>query len=163
MAATSRSRATACTAFSTSVPYQVSVSGPGAFGIVLVADVVSLFELARHHARFWIGQATGARQRHEQRAALHVEAEFSIKRGPSFDAHAAVGRALEHMPEAKGCAVASAELLLEALDLGVGISVGVIELAPGATSAAKSETEIVDLPELATFFIIGGDSALERW
>ena len=58
--------------------------------------------------------------------------------------------------------MASAELLLEAFYLRVGIAVGAIELAPGAAPATEAESEIVGLPDRAALFIIGSDGALER-
>jgi hypothetical protein len=84
-----------------------------------VTDAVAILEFSRHHVRFGIGQASTARQRHEQGALFHVEAKSIVERVLFLAAHAAVGGTLERMPKPQGCAVGSAELTFEVFNFGI--------------------------------------------
>jgi hypothetical protein len=84
------------------------------------------------------------------------------ERGALFGADSAMRYALERMPEAESSAVCAPELVLEAFNLGVGIGIGGVELAPSATSAAEAEGKILGLAELATNGIVRRHGALKR-
>src|SRR5262245_10451954 len=54
------------------------------------------------------------------------------------------------------------KLVLEMLDLGVGVGVAVVEAAPSAEAATEAEGEIIGLAEVASGFVLRGDLSLER-
>src|SRR5262249_20236663 len=76
--------------------------------------------------------------------------------------NASVRRPLELVPELSCRWVTVAVRVLELLDLGVGIGVAIIELAPGAEPAAEAKSQIVGLAEVAPGLVVGGHGALER-
>src|SRR5262249_18099683 len=137
--------------------------GPATLRIVLEAQRARALEFSRHHLRFRIGNAAAARQRQPQRAVLHLPRDpiflgFDLLPGDD----GLVRGTFEALPEIGCRRMCPPEIVPEALDPRVSVSVAAIKLAPSAEAATEAEGEIIGLAEVASGFVLGSDLSLER-
>ena len=81
--------------------------------------------------RFGIGEAPPAQQRYVERPVGELEGE-TVEGVALSGADGLFDPAFEPAPEPRRCRMRAAPLLLEALNVGIAVRVGIVEVAPGA-------------------------------